>query len=278
MPMLCEGQTRSACGGAFLVVFAAHLHFYVSVWGWIFLLLETPLGFLYILCAVALLYWLGNSSICPFRQEVYLVMCFRCSPKKTLVPLPLSISVYLPTRQQGPVVGIKYLCQLVIPDHLNKLQNAPWHFYWRQLAADGTNVFLSEAIMTIKVSSGTWDQHLMTTLCPASATATSENSSFLRANCFIKMGNGSNRPQALMHHSRVKLLWSWVIGPNWPINEIRKQWPHPLLYIITKSLHLSGKFIILRVGAGGFLVLGVGVEPTEQNDFPWRPPFITPSA
>lgn len=80
---------------------------------------------------------------------------------------------------EGPVVDITFLCWLIIHDHLNKLHNAPWHFYWRQLTADGTNVFLSGVIMTIKVSSGTWYWCLMTRLHPVSATETLEDSSVL---------------------------------------------------------------------------------------------------
>lgn len=62
------GQTCCVCVGAVLVVLVTHLHFYVSVWGWLFLLLQSPLGFSYILCVVALLCLLENSSVRPFRK------------------------------------------------------------------------------------------------------------------------------------------------------------------------------------------------------------------
>lgn len=176
-PMLCEGQSCCACVGAVLVVFATHLHFYVLAWRWLFLLLESPLGFRYILCVVALLCLLENSSICPFRKRTTHSCLSAALLRKYQCPFPLSISVYLCPRQRGPEVDIKCLCRLIIHDHLNKLQNAPWHFYWRQSTADGTNVFLSGTIMTIKVSSGTWNQCLMTRLRPVSAAETSEDSS-----------------------------------------------------------------------------------------------------
>lgn len=200
--VLCERQTCSACVGAVLVVFASHLHFYVSVCGWLFLLLESPLGSHYVLCVVALLCLLENSSICPFRKRTPHSCLSVTLLRKHQCPFPLSISVYL--WQRWPVVDIKCLCWLIIHDHLNKLQNAPWHFYWRQSTADGTNVFLSGAIKTIKVSSGTWDQCLMTRL---SSTVSGRDIGglicFLWANCFIKMNHRAN---TIMYHSCVKQI------------------------------------------------------------------------
>ena len=124
------------------------------------------------------------SSVCwktaAFVRSGSSFMAFRCAPKKTPVPLPPYQYPYIYVHDSGrPVVDIKCLCCLIIRDRLNKLQNAPWHFYWRQLTTDGTNVFLSGVIMTIKVSSGTRDRCLMTGLHPVSATETSEDSSAL---------------------------------------------------------------------------------------------------
>jgi len=75
--------------------------------------------------------------------------------RKHCCPYPPAISVYLCPRQWegggGSVVDIKCLDWLIIHGHLHKLHNAPCHF---QSTADGTNVFLSGVIMTIKESSG----------------------------------------------------------------------------------------------------------------------------
>lgn len=175
--MLSEGQACCCSVGAVLVVFTTHLHFYASVWGWLFLLLRSPLGFHYILCVVVPLSLLENCSVCSFRKWTRHSCLSVALLWKHWCPFPPSISVYLCPWQRRPVVDIKWLCWLIIHDHLNKLQNAPWHFYWRQLTADETNVFLSGAIMTIKVSSGTWDQCLMTRLPPVWVTEISEDSS-----------------------------------------------------------------------------------------------------
>ena len=70
--------------------------------------LEGPLGFHYILCVVAPLCLLENSSICPFRKSTT-HPCLSVALRKHQRPLPLSISVYLCPCQQGPVVDIKCL-------------------------------------------------------------------------------------------------------------------------------------------------------------------------
>lgn len=119
----------------------------------------------------------GKVQICSFRKWTTHSCLSVALQRKHRCPFPLSISVYLCPWQRRPVVDIKWLLSLIIHDHLNKLQNAPWHFYWLQTTADETNVFLSGAIMTIKVSSGTWDQCLMTKLPPVWATETLEDSS-----------------------------------------------------------------------------------------------------
>lgn len=168
--MLCEGQT--CCVGAGLVVFASHLHFYTSVWEWVFLLLQSPKGFHYILSAfTALLCLLGNEKKQYLSSGSQLLIYISIAlPRKRRCLFSLSVSVYICPQGWGPVTHIKCLCWLIIREHLNKLQCDPWHFYWRQLTADVTNVFLSGAIMTIKVSSGTWDQCLMMNLHPVAET------------------------------------------------------------------------------------------------------------
>lgn len=151
--MLCEGQTCFSFVGAVLAVLATHLHFYVSVWGWLFLLLGSPLGVRYILRVVAL--FAGKQQHLSFQEVDCSFMSFPCSPKKTLLPLPPSnIRIFMSMTVGGgggSVVDIKCLYWLIIHGHLHKLHNAPCHF---QSTADGTNVFLSGVIMTIKESSG----------------------------------------------------------------------------------------------------------------------------
>lgn len=151
--------------------------FYAAVWGWFFLLLRSPVGFHGILCVAAPLRLLENCSVCSVRKWTRYSCLSAALLRKHWCSFPPSISVYLCPWQRRQVVHIKWLRWLIIHDHLNKLQNAPWHFYWRQSTADETNVFLSGAIMTIKVSSGTWDQYLMTRLPPVRVSEISGNSS-----------------------------------------------------------------------------------------------------
>lgn len=187
---LLKGPRHAACGcvGAVLVDLATHLCFFMSLFedGFSFCLQRVLLGFLFcILCRSVC--W-KTAAFVPVRKRSRTLPIHAFSvalPKKnTQRSLNLSLSVYLCPWQQGPVVDIKCLCWLITHDHLNKLQNALWHFYWRQSTAKRTNVFLSGAIMTIKVSSGTWDQRLMAALRPVSATKTSLDS--YRFSFFLK--------------------------------------------------------------------------------------------
>lgn len=114
--MLCDGQACCACVWAVLVVFVSHLHFYVSVWGCLFLLLGSPLGIRYILCVVALLCLLENSSICHLRKLTTHSCLSVALLRKHWCPFPLSISVYLCPWQRGGS-GRYYISVLI---------NHPW--------------------------------------------------------------------------------------------------------------------------------------------------------
>ncbi len=123
------------------------------------------------------------------------------------------------------------------------------------------------------VSSGMWDQCLRPVFVQCQPLRHPRTHLFLY-NLIVLWGVTERTGH---RHWWIVDVWSselsgWIIFPNWPFNCMRKQWPHRLPYIITKWLILICRCIIFRAGDfRRFLVLGVGVEPTETKwNFPLR--------